>query len=195
MFDMIHTTPQSTSGRNRASATLPALKIAGTWSLCGLVFLMWSRPAGKAALAGYADAIGYLGLAAIFAGFLAVVALYCRTIERCLSLVDPQRRVAEPKSVWMMFLIPYNFIEDFFIVINVAGSLRREASANPQLQKFRGFGIWSGTGWCTAQLVSLVPGPAGEAAGLIAGILWVLHWRFIAKVNRLLARRDQPCVR
>ncbi len=87
-----------------------------------------------------------------------------------------------------MFLIPYNFLEDFFIVSNVARSLRQEASTNPRLQGIRGFGIWSGNGWCTAQLLSLLPGVMGEAAGLAGGVLWAKHWHFIAKVNRLLSR-------
>lgn len=184
-----HPESQAASGPCRKRAVRNALKVAATWSLCGMVWLLWSRPAGKATLAAHMEAVGFSGLAGIFAVFLVVVAFYCRAIERCLSLVGPQHRAADPVYAWRMFLIPYNFIEDFFIVAGLARSLRQEALTNPRLRSFRSFGIWSGTGWCTAQIASLVPGPIGEAAGLLGGLLWAWHWHFIARMNRLLALR------
>lgn len=57
--------------------------------------------------------MGSLVLAGIF---LTLIFFYCRDLERSLSLVRPSARTAKPKSVWLMFLIPYNFVEDFFIV-------------------------------------------------------------------------------
>lgn len=165
-----------------------ALKISLTWLLCALVWLLWRGPTGQAVLASYSGALGATGLATLAAAFLAAVALYCRTLENCLSLVKPDHRRAEPSSAWLMFLIPYNFVEDFFIVISLAHSLRREASVNPKLQGLRGFGIWSGTGWCTAQLLALLPGAPGELAGIAAVVLWAKHWRFVANVNHLLGR-------
>ena len=166
-----------------------ALKIVATWLLCALMWVLWSSPAGEAAFGSYLDAFGYVGITAVFTAFLAAVALYCRTLERCLRLVQGPHRAAQPGSVWLMFLIPYNFIEDFFIVSNVTRSLRQEAATNPRLQVDGRVASWSGPGWCTAQLVSLVPGRIGEMAGLAGVILWAIHWRSIAKANRLLALR------
>jgi hypothetical protein len=88
-----------------------------------------------------------------------------------------------------MFLIPYNFIEDFFIVNKVGSSLRRSASVDPRLTGYSRFGNWTGSAWCVAQLLSLLPGLIGEASGLAAIVLWAKHWHFIAQANRLLARR------
>jgi hypothetical protein len=87
-----------------------------------------------------------------------------------------------------MFLIPYNLIEDFLIVNKLARSLRREASTNLRLHKFSGFGVWSGNGWCAAQLLSLLPGSFGEAAGSVAILLWARHWHLIVRVKHLLAQ-------
>jgi hypothetical protein len=176
----------ATDSRNVPRITL-GLKVSLTWLLCVLVWLLWSGPTGQAVLASYVSAWGPIGIAAVAGVFLAAVALYCRTLEHCLSLIAPDHRRAEPSSVWLMFLIPYNFVEDFFIVMNVARSLGQEASANPKLHGLRGFGIWSGAGWCTAQLLSLVPGAPGEAAGVAAVVLWAKHWGFIVRVNHLLA--------
>ncbi len=164
------------------------LKIVATSLLCALVWIVWSGPEGQAALASYVDAIGSVGIFASASAFLIAIALYCRTLSRCLFLIEPEHRAAEPTSVWLMFLIPYNFIEDFFIVGKVARSLRQESSTNRKLHGLKHFGIWSGTGWCTAQLLSFAPGSIGELAALVGGFLWARHWQFIAKVNRLMAR-------
>lgn len=119
--------------------------------------------------------------------FLGLIFLYCRDLSKSLSLVSPAARKATPKSVWLMFLIPYNFIEDFFIVVNVAKSLEGEAKTNPALQGFKHFGMISGLGWCIAQIISLIPHELGSVAGLVAIILWVIHWRFIRKINTVLS--------
>ena len=86
-----------------------------------------------------------------------------------------------------MFLIPYNFVEDFFIISNVASSLRREAQHNIALNSFKSFGTLSGLGWCAAQIVSLLPHEIGSVAGVLTFFLWVIHWRFIRRVNAVLA--------
>lgn len=133
------------------------------------------------------ETLGVYGSIALGSVFLIFVFFYCRDLSRTLSLVSPNARVAQARSVWLMFLIPYNFIEDFFIIANVAASLRNEAAQNPALQSLTHFGLASGIGWCTAQIVSLWPSEIGSFASLIAIVLWIVHWRFIRQVNRLLA--------
>lgn len=123
----------------------------------------------------------------VFIGvFLSLVFLYCRDLYHTLQLVHPTARTATPRSVWLMFLLPYNFIEDFFIVTHVAHSLQREAQTNVALHPFNSFGMVSGLGWCAAQLVSLLPNVIGSMAGFIALLLWVIHWRLIRRVNAAL---------
>ena len=130
--------------------------------------------------------LGGLGSVVVVATFLAMVFLYCRDLYRSLSLVRPSAQEASPRSVWLMFLIPYNFVEDFFIVANVARSLRREAQDNLALHSFKSFGMVSGLGWCAAQIVSLLPNQIGSLAGMLALPLWIIHWRFIRQVNAVL---------
>ena len=132
------------------------------------------------------EMLGLLGSVVLAAAFLAIVFLYCRDLYRSLSLVRPSAREASPRSVWLMFLIPYNFVEDFFIIANVASSLRREAQHNVALHPFKRFGMVSGLGWCTAQIVSLLPNAIGSIAGVLALLLWIIHWRFIRRVNAVL---------
>jgi len=118
--------------------------------------------------------------------FLLLVLFYAFDLIKLLNLVSPESRNTKPKSVWLMFLLPYNFIEDFFIISNVAISLEKEASINSKLSSFKTFGRVSGFGWCLAQIVSLIPNDLGSLAGFVALIFWCWHWVFIRKVNKTL---------
>ena len=133
------------------------------------------------------EALGFLASVVLIAVFLAIVFTYCRDLQRSLSLVRPSARTASPRSVWLMFLIPYNFVEDFFIIYNVTSSLRREAQHNTALNSFKSFGTVSGLGWCAAQIASLLPHEVGSVAGMLALLLWVIHWRLICRANAALA--------
>lgn len=129
---------------------------------------------------------GILGTLIIATIFLTGVFFYCRALQNCLQLIKPENRTATPKSVWYMFLIPYNIIEDFFIVINVSKSIENEARQNPRLASLQDNGMVVGIGWSIAQILSLIPNWGGQLAGLAGLILWIVHWIFILRVNRLL---------
>lgn len=131
--------------------------------------------------------LGAAGSVVAVVAFLLLVFFYAKDLQRSLALVRREARTAQPKSVWLMFLLPYNFIEDFWIVSNVAASLRRESAHNRALARFRGFGLGSGIGWCAAQVVSLLPNLLGSIAGIVAIVLWVVHWRRIRQANAALA--------
>ena len=118
--------------------------------------------------------------------FLGLVILYAWDLMRILQCVSVHSRTAEPRSVWFMLLLPYNFIEDFFIVSNVAKSLETESQVNSSLRRFKSFGIISGWGWCVSQIISLIPNELGSAAGIVAIGFWIWHWVFIRRANRAL---------
>jgi hypothetical protein len=146
------------------------------------------RPDASGGILGELEIFGPAGMVAAIVVFLLLVFLYARDLVRTLRLVSPAARTASPGSVWLMFLLPYNFIEDFFIVANVARSLEAEATVNPALAVFKSFGMISGIGWCAAQIVSLVPHPVGSVAGLVAIAFWAWHWVFIRRANSLLRK-------
>ena len=137
------------------------------------------------------ETLGVLGSIVLATVFLAMVFLYCRDLYRSLLLVRPSARKASPRSVWLMFLIPYNFVEDFFIIANVANSLRQEALHNEALHPFKSFGMVSGLGWCAMQIVSLLPNQIGSIAGVLALPIWIIHWRFIRRINAILTETQR----
>jgi hypothetical protein len=144
------------------------------------------RPESSGGILGELNMFGPVGAVLAIAVFLLLILLYVLDLIKTLKLVSPAARHAKPHSVWLMFLLPYNFIEDFFIVCNVARSLKAEAAVNPALGQFHSFGTISGLGWCSAQLISLIPNQIGAAAGGVAIIFWLWHWVFIRRVNRVL---------
>lgn len=118
--------------------------------------------------------------------FFGAIALYCKSMQTTLRLVQPVNRRAHPKSVWWMFVVPYNIIEDFFIIDNVSRSIEREARTNAKLAGLKDYGYVTGMGWAIAQVMSFIPNEIGLVSGLFGMLLWIRHWYFIGKVNRLL---------
>ena len=131
--------------------------------------------------------LGITGSVILFALFFLAIGFYCKELQNCLVLISPQNRKASPRSVWFMFLIPFNFIEDFFIAINLFNSME-EAKCNKKLSGIKDLGMISGIGWCIAQIFSLIPNIAGQLAGALGLVLWIIHWRLIIKINKLLTQ-------
>ena len=131
--------------------------------------------------------IGVIPSILIMLSFFVMVAFYCRTLQRCLTLIKPENRKAKPSSVWYMFAIPFNFIEDFFIVINVANSIEEEKKSNIKLKNVSDVGMVSGLGWSIAQVLSFIPNSVGQIAGLLGMVLVIYHWFQISRINRLLS--------
>jgi hypothetical protein len=112
---------------------------------------------------------------------LAVLGVY-----GAVALGTPDSRKAKPNSVWWMLVLPYNFIEDFFIIHAVTESLRHEASINSRLKSLKSLGALTGFGWCAAQIGSLIPNQIGSSFAVLALIMWVFHWRLIRKAKASL---------
>lgn len=118
--------------------------------------------------------------------FFLAIAFYCRALQKTLELIQPKNRTRKPKSVWFMYLIPFNFIEDFFIVIDISNSLQNEQKSNAKLDGFGDFGLVLGIGWSVAQLFSMIPNMAGQISGFVGIFLWIIHWLLIARINKVL---------
>lgn len=162
------------------------VKTAGTILVSILLsYPLWAPEWGRGIL-GEIEAWGMPGGLIAVAVFLGLVALYCRALQRTMTLVRPDARTASPTSVWWMFAIPYNFTEDFFIVRAVSASLAADEQVTSGFIR-----RWAalGYGWCAFQILSLFPGMAGYVGGAIALLLWAAHWIMTARVNRTLATR------
>lgn len=130
--------------------------------------------------------LGAYGAVTLGIVFFSLVALYANDLRSILILVSPDSRKAKPRSVWWMLVLPYNFIEDFFIIHAVTESLRHEASGNKKLANLKSFGVLTGFGWCIAQIGSLIPNQIGSLFAFVALIMWVIHWGVVRKAKAAL---------
>lgn len=166
------------------------LKILATIPVAIIMFYpFWGATGNKTESNGVLASLGaadWFSTAAIILTFILMVALYCRSLQQCLLLIQPKCRAMNPNMVWLMFVPFYNIVEDFFIILNVTRSIEQEAKTNEYLRSMNSFGRLSGFGWCIAQVVALFPTLIGEIAGVISLVFWIIHWRFIAKVNSIL---------
>ncbi len=163
---------------------LLGLKLILTAGVCGLLGWSFARP--DRGFLAEVSLLGPGGATLLAAGFLAAVAAYARDLQRLLQAIPAPQRTASPRSVWLMFLIPYNFVEDFWIIGHVSASLKAHAQATGS--SVRHFGLIPGLGWCALQIVSLVPHEVGSLAGLLAVPLWLWHWAFVRMARaRVLA--------
>ncbi len=162
------------------------IKIILTLLVVIALLLPFFHPSPNSGLLEELKILGIHGVLVVLGFFFVFVYFYCKDLQKILESITPKNRVATPKSVWLMFLIPYNFVEDFFIVYNVSRSLKNEATFNPALNKLKYFGMYSGIGWCLSQVFSLAPGYIGKVSSVFAIILWVIHWRFIRHTTNLL---------
>lgn len=132
------------------------------------------------------EALGIIPSIFLIVFFFIAIAFYCKSLQTTLELIQPENRTRKPKSVWYMYLIPFNFIEDFFIVIDVSQSLKNEMKSNIRLNNFGDFGLTLGIGWSVAQLFSFIPNIAGQISGFIGIVLWIIHWILIHRINKVL---------
>ena len=127
-----------------------AIRITGTLAVSALIW--WSLATPDQGILREVRALGPLGAGITVAIFLALVAAYARDLHLLMRAIPHGARTASPASVWWMFLIPYNFTEDFFIIATVTTSLERAESSDPALRgAFGRHGRWSGYGWCALQ--------------------------------------------
>ena len=159
-----------------------ALKLVLTAGVCGLI--AWSLARPDHGILAELRLLGPQGAGLLAAGFLLAVVAYARDLQHLLQALPPAHRAAPPHSVWFMLLLPWNFVEDFWIVAHVAASLKSHAGAGGRPQAGSGrFGLISGLGWCALQILSLVPLPLGSLAGLLALPLWLWHWAYVRRAR------------
>lgn len=158
------------------------MRLLANLAVIGLLAQPLWAPSWGAGILGEVFAVGMPGALVVIAVFFGLIALYCLALQRTLTLL----RAPNPRSVWLMFAIPFNFVEDFYIVRNVSTALAdRMPSGFVRLWTVIGFG------WCGFQILSLFPGPLGLIGGAVAIPMWIAHWLMTAHANRRLVEETR----
>ena len=154
------------------------IRVVGTLLVSALLsYPVWA-PQWGAGVLGEIYLVAFPGNLLIVVGFLALVALYARTLQ------VTARRAGSGRSgwVWWMFAIPANFVEDFYIVHRIGTALT--GRVHPRVCSWW---LLLGHAWCAFQLVSLLPGATGLVGGAVAVVAWLAHWAQTLAILRRLA--------
>jgi hypothetical protein len=107
------------------------------------------------------------------------------SLQKALGRCQPHNRLMQPGLVWLMLIPVFNLAWQFFVVVNIAGSLEKEftergMATEPEPGKPVGFAM------CILNLCSLIP-YLGVLAGIGAFVCWIIYWVKVAEYSQKLA--------
>jgi hypothetical protein len=136
--------------------------------------------------------MGHYGIAEIFLAFVIIFGVlllptifYLITLQTTLNQVKPENRKMDPGLVWLALIPLFKIIWQFFIVVNVADSLKAEfARRNINVGEDRpGYSI--GLTFCILNVCSIIPF-LGFLTALAGFICWIIYWVKIAGFKSML---------
>ncbi len=104
---------------------------------------------------------------------LAIQALICYLLTKCLREVPEQHRQVTPGKVWLLMIPLFNLIWAFFVFMPMSDSFKRSFNSVGRHDVGdcgRQIGLW----YCLCGVASLVP-YAGSLAGLAGLVLLILY--------------------
>ncbi|WP_433675917.1 hypothetical protein [Microbacterium gorillae] len=153
------------------------IRVLGTLAVTALLTSPLWAPSWGRGLLGEIGLLPFPGNLLVVIAFFGLVALYCASLH----VLMKRAGAARPASVWWMFAIPANFVEDFYIVHRVDAQIRSRTTTVARLSW-----LWLGYGWCGFQILSLFPGIVGLIGGGLALVLWLTHWVLTVVLSRKL---------
>jgi hypothetical protein len=140
-------------------------------------------------------AMEHFGIAEIFLVFVIIFGVlllptifYLITLQTTLNQVEPENRKMDPGLVWLALIPLFKIIWQFFIVINVADSLKAEfAQRNINAGEDRP-GYTIGLTYCILNVCSIIPF-LGFLTALAGFICWIIYWVKIAGFKSILWSR------
>jgi len=106
---------------------------------------------------------------------------YLISVQAALKAVSPKNRSLDPALVWLYLIPVFNLVWQFFIVVNVSGSLKREY-AQRQAQAVGDCGYGLGIAMCIVSLCAIIP-IFWFFMWLVALVLWVIYWVKIVELK------------
>jgi hypothetical protein len=107
------------------------------------------------------------------------------TLQGTLQRVRPENREMEPGLVWLNLIPIFNLGWQFFTIIKLTNSVRREYVSRGRPEPYDGFGFNLGIAYCICECCGIIPF-FGILAGLAGLVLWIMYWVKIAGYKREL---------
>ncbi len=130
----------------------------------------------------FAAGLGLLTIVFIVCALLLVPFIfYLLTLQKALTRCSPECRAMSPGLVWLWLLPLFNFVWQFFVVLNIAKSLGAE---------FRKRGMAEDPN--PGQTLGLIMCIGNLICGPVGFICWILYWVKIAGYSSKLAAVAPP---
>jgi len=132
-------------------------------------------------------------------GFLIPMIFFFLTQQRTLELIQPLNQCMKPGQVWLQLIPGFGLIWQFFVIIKISDSIRKELNTPTGDSIFADISISTGSrpaynsgilyaGLFCIGTVPAVPLLTGLAAlaGLVA---WIIYWIQLSRYNKQLKER------
>lgn len=133
------------------------------------------------------------GLGAPEIGIIVIVLLlmmipkifYLITLQKTLEKISPENRTMPSTNVWLELIPLFNIVWQFFNVINVSDSIKKEYESKGIVPDEIRPGYSIGITFCVLSCCSIIPF-LGFLAGIGSVICWIIFWVKISNYkNRL----------
>jgi uncharacterized BrkB/YihY/UPF0761 family membrane protein len=128
-----------------------------------------------------------LGIAIIIG--ITIQVFFLLTLSRCLSAIRPRNREMEPGLVWLNLIPCVPIVFNFFIVLKIASSLKKEYRSRRWRTEGEGFGSGVGLTYAICSVIGLIP-YAGALAAIPGFVCWIIYWVQIAGYKTKLESRS-----
>jgi hypothetical protein len=137
--------------------------------------------------------LGGLGAPALLIILLAVgigllpKIFYLITLQNTMNSVSPENRKMSPGQVWLELIPLFNLVWQFFNVINVSDSLKKEFETRGMKPAEDRPGYSIGITFCILFCCSVIP-VLGALAAIAGLICWIIFWVKISNYRAELER-------
>jgi hypothetical protein len=118
------------------------------------------------------------------AALLLPTVFYLLTLQKALTRCHPNHRLMQPGLVWLLLIPVFNLVWQFFVVINLAGSLEKEFNARG-IETEPAPGKAVGMAMSILNITGMIP-YVGILTGIGALVCWIIHWVKIADCSAKL---------
>lgn len=137
------------------------------------------------AAAAVAAGFGIVAIVCLVA-FLLPFIFYLISMQKALSRVAPDRRTMTPGLVWLMLIPLFGLVWQFFVVVNVCKSLKKEFEARGIAASGDSYGWPIGLTMCILFCCGIIPF-LGILASLAGLVLWIIWWVKVAGYSGRIA--------
>lgn len=135
--------------------------------------------------------VGGLGVSEIIIIFIVLFLLilprifYLITLQKTLEKISPGNRAMSPTNVWLELIPFFNLVWQFYNVVNISDSLKKEFESRGIKIEDQRPGYSIGIAFCVLSCCSVIP-ILGILTGIAGLICWIIFWVKVSNYKNML---------